>query len=60
MFIANLMQYLNASRLIKLGKLEQRELNRKEFEKKKELVDEIRNSTGNSNVKWLYPPNKPK
>ena len=52
------MRFINDSRLVKLGKLEQREANRIEFEKKKVLVNEIRNRSDTSNVEWLYPPNK--
>ena len=58
---SGLLQFINNNKLIKLGRLEQREANRNEFNKKKKLVDEIRNNNViDATDKWLRPPDKPK
>ena len=56
-FFSSLFTYISNNNLIKLGKLEQREFNRKEFNRKKKIVDKIRNNNViDASDKWLRPP----
>jgi len=60
-FLSNLFHYLNAYRYIELGRLRERERNRKEIEEKKRIADEAKSNIVNldDRIKWLHDNSKP-